>query len=229
MVKWQQVVCLPVIAILPVSLAAQDNAAAMLRSNNVGVLVNGNPAPSSAALFANDLIETQKAAVARIESGGSTTDVSPETMVQFGGGELALDHGSLSVNTSRGLRVRVGCVTVTPVNNAEWTNYEVVDRDGKVIVSALKNAVYIDAKSRNAQPAKESAHSNRVIVHEGEQKSREERCGAADIKTPGGGVSGLGAFMNSPWAVGGGIVGVGAILCLGLFCRNDDPMSPTKP
>ena len=71
------------IAILPVSLPADDATAAMLRSNGVGVRVNENPAPASIALFADDLIETQKSAVARIEASGSTADINPETMVQF--------------------------------------------------------------------------------------------------------------------------------------------------
>jgi hypothetical protein len=217
------------IVILPVSLSAQDTSAAILRSNGVGVLVNRNPAPASAALFSNDLVETQKTAVARIESAGSTADVSSETMVEFEGSELALDHGSLSVNTSRGLRVRVGCVTVTPVNDEQWTHYDVIDRDGKVSVSALKNDVYIDARSSNFQQTKQSAHSTRVTVREGEQKSREERCGVGDMKTPGSGLPGVGAMMNSPWAIGAGIAGVATIVCLGLLCRNDDPISPTKP
>ena len=58
--KWRHFVCLPLIAILPVSLLAQDTAAAMLRSNGVGVMVNRNPAPASTAVFFDDLIETQK-------------------------------------------------------------------------------------------------------------------------------------------------------------------------
>jgi uncharacterized low-complexity protein len=215
------------IAILPVSLLAQDTAAAMLRSDGIGVLVNKNPAPPSTALFSDDLIETQKTAVARIEASGSTADIHPETMIQFEGNELVLEHGSLSVNTSRGLRVRVGCVTVTPVNDAEWTRYDVTDLDGKVTVSALKMDVYIDARSSNPQQARQSAHSSRVTVHEGEQKSREEKCGAADIKTPGA-IAGKGAIMNSPWTIGAGIAGVGVLSCLGL-CHNDDPISPTKP
>ena len=72
-------------------------------SNGIGVLVNKNPAPASIALFPNDLIETQKAVVARIEVTGSSADINPETVVQFEGNELVLDHGSLSVNTSRGM------------------------------------------------------------------------------------------------------------------------------
>jgi len=63
-------------------------------------------------------------------------------------------------------------------------------------------------------------------VRESEQKSREEKCGAAFVR--GDNVAGLGAVMNSMWAkiVAGGAVG--AIVCLGL-CHDDDPASPSKP
>jgi hypothetical protein len=64
------------IAILPVSLLA-DDAAAMLRSNGIGVLVNNYPAPASIALFSDALIETQASSVARIEEAGSTADINP--------------------------------------------------------------------------------------------------------------------------------------------------------
>jgi hypothetical protein len=196
LVKWRNFVCLPMIVILPVSLPGQDTAAAVLRSNGIGVLVNGNPAPASAALFSGDDIETQKNAVARIDANGSAADLNPETMLQFQTSELRLEHGSLSVNTSRGMWVTVGCLTVTPVNNAEWTHYEVVDLDGQVTVSALKSDVYIDARSNHPKDAKQSAHSGRVVVREGEQKSREEKCGAAYQQIPGA-IAGKGAIMNN--------------------------------
>jgi len=137
-----------------VSLHAQDTTAAILRSNGIGVQVNRNPAPASSALFSGDEIETQENSAARIDASGSAADLNPETMVQFEVNELVLEHGSLSVNTSRGLRVKVGCLTVTPANDAEWTHYDVVDLDGKVRVSALKNDVYINASSNNPKQAK---------------------------------------------------------------------------
>jgi hypothetical protein len=146
-------------------------------------------------------------------------------MVQFEVNELVLEHGSLSVNTSRGLRVKVGCLTVTPATDAEWTHYDVVDLDGKVRVSALKNDVYINASSNNPKQAKQSGHSDRVIVREGEQKSREEKCGAAYLQSP---IAGSGAIMNSPWVIGAAAAGVVTVACLGL-CHQDDPISPTKP
>jgi hypothetical protein len=215
------------IVILPVSLLAQDTAAAILRSNGVGVAVNKYPAPAALAVFDHDLIETQKNAAARIEAFGSTADFNSDSIVQFDVSELVLEHGSLSVNTSRGMRVRVGCLTVTPVNKEEWTNYDLIDLDGKVTVSALKDDVYIDARSNKPKDAKQSAHSDRVIVRESEQKSREEKCGAAYQKTPGA-IAGRGAIMNSPWIMLAGVAGVFTLACLGL-CHNDDPISPAKP
>lgn len=198
----------------------------MLRSTGA-VLVNKNPAMPSAALFLHDLIETQHEAVARIEAAGSTADINPESMVQFDGDELVLEHGSVSVNTSRGLRVRVGCLTVTPVN-ADWTHYDVTDTNGKVTVSAQKNDVYFEARSSNPPQAKPTTtHSDRVIVRQGEQKSREEKCGAADVKQAGS-LPGHGAVLNSPWARGAAIVGVGVLACWGL-CHGDDPVSPKQP
>lgn len=215
------------VVILPVSVLADDTAAAMLRSNGTGVLVNKNAAPSSTALFPNDLIETQKDAVARIEANGSTAEINSETMVQFDGDELVLDHGTVSVNTSRGLRVRVGCLIVSPVNNTEWTHYDVADMDGKVTVSALKNDASIDSRSGAAQQTKQSVRSNRVIVHEGEQKSREEKCGGADMRKTGT-IAGKGGILNSTLAKGAGLAITGGLTCLGL-CHGDDPISPSGP
>ncbi len=203
-------------------------AAGMLRSNGIGVLVNKNPAiPSSTALFSNDLIETDKAAVARIELTGSSADINHETMVQYEANELVLDHGSLSVNTYRGLRVRVGCLTIIPVNAAEWTHYDVGDVNGKVTVVALKNDVFIDAQSRNLEQQKQPAQFNRLTVHEGEQKSRGEKCGAADLKSPHA-AAGNGAIMNSPYAIWPAVGIITGLTCWAL-CRSNNALSPAKP
>jgi hypothetical protein len=219
-------VCIVLAVVLPVSLDAQETAAAMLRSSGSGVLVNGNPAPTSIAVFPNDLIETPKSAVARIEVSGSTADINTDTVVQFEGDELVLDHGSLSVNTTLGLRVRVGCLTVTPVNLSQWTQYNVSDVDGKVTVNAAKSDVYIDSRAKKAQEAKNPSRSTRDIVRESEQKSREEKCGAAYMKRDN--VPGLGALMNSPYAIWGGTAVIGAVTCW-VLCRSDNPASPSKP
>jgi len=214
--------------LLPVSLFAQDVAGAMLHSSGNGVLVNENQIPASIALFPDDLVKTPKGALARIEATGSAAEIGPETIVQFQTGELVLDHGSVSVSTSRAMRVRVGCITVTPVHDAEWTQYEVVDVNGKVTVSALKNDVYIDARSKNFQQMKDKdrERSDRALVRESEQKTREEKCGGADIK--GQPMPGIGAAMNSPYAIWAGAAAIVGITCWAL-CRSDEPLSPAKP
>jgi len=210
---------------LPVSSLGQEAATAILRSNG-SVLLNHNPAANPTAIYRDDMIETQKSAAARIEIAGSAADVNPETMLQFEGDELVLDHGSLVVNTSHGLRVRVGCVTVTPVNAEAWTHYEVADVDGKVKVFATKSDVYLNARSNKLESAKDAKRSTREIVREGEQKTRSEKCGAGDLDQDH--LAGRGAVFNSPWAKYGTIGLVGVLTCWAL-CRSDDPISPAKP
>jgi len=196
----------------------------MLHSNG-GVLVNRNPAPASLAIFPDALIETPKDAVARIELTGSVADINAETVVQYEDDELVLDHGTVSVNTSRQFRVRVGCITITPVN-ADWTHYDVTDLDGKVTVSALKSDVYIDARSKSPQDVKKGESKSREIVRESEQKSREEKCGGAAPQPDH--LAAYGAIMNSPYVKWPTVAAIGVIACLGL-CHGDDPVSPSKP
>lgn len=212
------------IAILPPSLVADDVGAAILH-NNGGVLLNGSAAPETATIFPGDTVQIQSNSAARIDVAGATLDIKSETVVVFESDEIRLDHGSLSVNTSRAFRVRVGCLTVTPVN-ADWTRYDVTDTNGKVNVAALKSDVYIDSRSANPQRAKQSALSGRVTVKEGEQKSREEKCAAADFKSE---IAARGAILNSPYVQWPAAIGItGGTICL-ILCHGDDPISPTSP
>jgi hypothetical protein len=177
-------------------------------------------------LFPKNVIETQKNAAARIEMTGSTADINPETVLEFESDELVLDHGSLSVHTSKGLKVRVGCLTVTPVNESEWTQYDVIDLDGKVTVKAEQSDVYIDAHARNPQEIKRPEHSTRTIVKQGEEKSREEKCAGGYFRPQ---FSGIGAPFDSPWAVGAGIGIILGITCFALCRGNPGPVSPSCP
>jgi len=198
----------------------------MLRTSGTGTLVNQGQAPASSAIFPNDLIQTQKDSVARIEFTGSDAQINPETIVQFQQGELVLDHGSLSVNTSRGVRVRVGCITITPVHDNTWTHYDVKDVSGKVTVSSMKDDVYIDARKSNFQDAKEQERS-RSIVHETEQKTRDEKCGGASYSSPAR-VAAVGDLLNSWEAVAAGAAAVIFTTCYAL-CRSSEPLSPACP
>lgn len=213
-------------SLLPVSLAAQETAGAILYGGN-GTLVNQSQAPASTAIFPNDLIQTPQGSMARIQLVGSETQINSETLVQYQASELALDHGSLSVNTSRGLRVRVGCIVITPVHDNAWTHYDVKDVDGKVTVSALKDDVYIDAHKKNVEDVKEQDR-NRTIVHESEQGAREEKCGGADSSKPAQ-VAAVGDWLNSPYAIAAGAAAVIFTTCYALCRTNSEPISPACP
>jgi hypothetical protein len=212
------------IIVLPASLMAQSSGAAILHSEG-GVWLNHNLAPTSSAIFPNDLIQTAKGTQAKIDAGGSAVTVQPDTIVEFDGDELLLDHGGLQVITSRALRVRVNCVTVTPVL-LEWTRYDITDTDGKVHVAANQDDVKIHySGAAGAQHSKQPAPSD-ATVHQGEEATREERCGvAAKLDKM---VDADGPLLDHLWVKIAGVVIIGVVTCWAL-CRGDDPISPDKP
>ncbi len=212
------------IFVLPVSLTAQDLSRAMLRTEG-GTWLNGAAAPASSAIFSDDLIQTDASHAAKIDADGSSVTVQPETIVQFRGDELVLDHGGLQVDTARKMKVRVNCLTVIPVLDA-WTRYDVTDVNGKVTVVAHKNDVKIHSASSLAHK-KQSGLEGDVIVHEGETASRDEHC-PATARMPGS-IDAKGAWLDSWWAQGLGIVAIGVPLCKAFCWGGDQPVSPSMP
>jgi hypothetical protein len=210
-----------------VSLLADDSPPdrAMLHSSGV-VLLNQGSAPSSIAIFAGDEIETRPGSSGYIEYLGSMITISPETILRFESGEIVLDHGSVTVTSFRQFRVRAGCVLATPVA-AENTTYVVRDTDNRVTVIAQQKDVKLESHSGSIKKTSQRELSDHTIVHEHEQKSREEHCGAADLRNPA--VPGAtGGILNSPYAVGTAAIIAGVITCWSL-CRSDDPASPSSP
>jgi hypothetical protein len=223
LVGWRNLVCGLMAVVLPGSLMAQESARAMLHSDG-GTWVNGNTAPNSSAIFAHDLVRTQKENGARIDAEGSTVTVEPETIVQFEGDELFLEHGRLQVNTWRGMKVRVNCLTVIPPAQ-EWARYDVIDTDGRVQVLAYQNDVKIHYRGAAAWRAKHIELSD-VTVYQGGEATRDEKCEAA--AKPAEAISAKGTLMNSLWAKGAGLTAVGVITCWAL-CRDGGPTNPISP
>jgi len=217
----RKLVSLIAISALPSSLMGQNSGAAMLHTNGV-VQLNGNPAPVSSALLSDDTVQTQKTSTAKIDASGSTVDIQPETFIQFEGEEIFLDHGSLQVLTTRGLRVRVGCMTVIPVN-ADWTQYDVIDVEGKVTVASHKNDVKIESHAAQTRKARSNENGS-DIVHATEQRTRDEKCGAA-LGEPAHATKGI---LDTLPAEIGGLAVVGGVACW-VFCREPGPISPWKP
>ena len=231
MSAWRKFVCGGLIVVfpsmvLPTSLMAQDPARAMLHSDGE-VWLNGNPAPAtnSSAIFLHDTVQTQRESRAKIDADGSMVTLQPDTIVRFEANELVLDHGRLQVNTSRAMRVRVECLTVIPLTQ-QWTSYDVIDVDGKVLVVAYANDVNIHYQGTAAHRLKSAGPSD-ATVHQGEQATREERCrAAAKPALP----QVTGPPLNSVVAKGAGLAAIGIIICV-FLCRGDggEPLSPSQP
>jgi len=223
--RWRNFVSLTLLAILPVSLSADDSAVAVLRSVSGTVLVNQSAAPASIAVFLGDVIETRPDSSARMEYRGSSVEIDPGTIIRLEDNEIILDHGSVTVTSFQQFRVRAGCVFATPVA-ADKTIYSVKDTDGRVTVFATQHDVTLDSRSVGLKRTAKPDSSGHTVVHEHEQKSREEHCGGADLNTPAGATEGI---MNSWEAVAaGGAVVVGGTLCI-LLCFDNAPASPCSP
>ena len=223
MPEWRNLVCGAMIVILPTSFMAQDSTRGMLHSDG-GTWLNGNPAPASAAVFPDSLVQTQAGHSSRIDVAGSNVLVLPETEIQFQGDVLVLTHGSLQLVTTSKMEVLVGCIRITPTTS-DRTEYEVTDVDGRVRIAASKSDVKVHAHGSGVLRSKQGESSD-AIVHEGEQSTRDERCGAPPSPTQT--VTATGPFLDSWWAKGVGIGIVATLTCLGL-CHEDDPISPSKP
>jgi hypothetical protein len=207
---------------LQVSAMPQDSARAMLHSDG-SVWLNGTAITNSSALFPHDSVQTPKDVVAKIDAEGSTVTILPETVLQFEGDEIILDHGNLQLKTVRQMKVRVNCMTVIPVS-PEWTQFEVTHLDASVTVAANQKDVKIHTLAATLKHAKDSAASD-VIVHESEKATREEHCGEA--AHPESAIDAKGSFLNSIWAKAAA-AGAIAATCI-VICRGDNPISPDKP
>ena len=220
--------CWIISAVLPVSSLGQaipEGPPGAILHTDGGVWVNGYEAHDSSAVFAGDVIETKVGSSANLTLEGSTVLLAPESVSKFQGDLLELDHGGVSVTTSRAFRVRVNCILVVPVLN-QWTEYAVTDLNGTVDVSARKLDVNVDHERGHGkevtqpQPAQE-----RASVHEGEQKSYDEKevCGAAAPTTAGSGLS-------PKWiAIGAGAGGAGILLILLTHGGGNKPRPPVSP
>src|SRR5437773_10275799 len=129
------------VMIFPAALFAADQPAAMLYSHGTALL-NGNTIARSSAVFSGDLIQTNRDSVANINATGSSVLVLNESLVQYEGSTLKLEHGGVVISSSKLLATCAGYVKVSPVVTV-WTEFEFRDVDGKVMMVVRKADVTI--------------------------------------------------------------------------------------
>src|ERR1700747_59932 len=89
--------------LFPGSLFGADSSAAMLYTHGAA-WVNGAhvPRPSS-AIFSGDLLQTRSDSVANINEPGSSITVLSDSLVEFEGASVDIQHGGVTVSTSKGI------------------------------------------------------------------------------------------------------------------------------
>jgi hypothetical protein len=209
--------------LFPFSLFAADSNAAMLYTSGPA-WVNGAhvPRPSS-AIFSGDLLQTRSDSVAHINQPGSTVRVLSDSLVQFQGNSVKIEHGGVAVSTSKGMATTAGDVKVEPASSA-WTEFNVTDVDGTVRIAARKGDVTIsDGKgtvtlAQGQETTRDESSDN--STDKSKRKNRKREAGAS----PGAG----GGALNSPIALG--VAGAAALgITTWVLIKDDDPASPAKP
>jgi len=217
--------CWAISAILPLSLMGQalpEKPGGAILHTQGGVWVNGYEAHDSSAVFPGDVIETKPDSSANLSLDGSTVLIAPESVSKFQADLLELDHGGVSVVTSKSFKVQVNCILVIPVLN-EWTQYVVTDVNRTVQVAARKLDVNVEHERGHGKEAPEPQPSQqRASVHEGEQKSYDESevCGPA--ARPASALAGI-----SPKWIAAGAAGAGILIWL--LIHGGNPKTPASP
>jgi hypothetical protein len=204
--------------LFPGSLLAADSNAAMLYTNGAA-WVNGAHVPrASSAIFNGDLLQTRSDSVANINEAGSTITVASDSLVQFQGSFVKIEHGEVSVATSKEVATAAGDWKITPASNA-WTEFNVSDLDGTVRIAATKGDLLI-SDGQDTTTLQQGQETQRDETSDNSKKKKKGTEGA----TPAAG----GGILNSPIAMGVGI-GVIAGVTVWVLTRNSNPASPSQP
>jgi hypothetical protein len=211
--------CLMVL-ILPTALLAADLPGAMLYSHGTALL-NGNTIARSSAIFSGDLVQTSADSVANINATGSSVLVMNDLLVQYEGSALKLEHGGVTVSTSKLLAAHAGAVKVTPAAGV-WTEFDVRDVDGRGQIAARKGDLTIsdDTGTSTLTEGQETTRDD----SQSQSRNRKRKNGIAEAAAPGA----AGAIFDSPITIGiAGAIAVGGTIWV--LSRNDDALSPAKP
>ena len=213
--------------IFPAALFAADQHAAMLYSHGTAML-NGNSIARSSAIFSGDSVQTDADSAANINASGSIVLILNDSLVQYEGSTVKLEHGGVTISTSKLLATRAGDVTVSPAASV-WTEFEVRDVDGSVQIAARKGDLTIGDGTgtttlpEGQQTTREESQSQDDSQSQNDNKNKKKKKRATEGAVPGA----AGGGLNSPWAIG---IGGGAILgaTAWILVQSEQPASPSK-
>jgi len=215
--RLRNIACRIMLVVVPVSLWAADSSPAMLYSKGTA-WINGSTVPHTSTVFPGDLVQTQADSMANINASGSSVVILSDSLVKFEGPEVSLEHGGLTVATSKGMITHAGDVTVTPASKG-WTEFEVKQgSDGTVQVVAQKGDVTVsDGSNTSTVP-----QGQQTTVDSQENKKKKRRKVGGAVPAAGGSV------LDSPIVIYGGAAAVGGLVTWVLL-QGSSPVSATQP
>ena len=210
------------VVIFPAALFAADQPAAMLYSHG-NALLNGDSIARSSAIFSGDLVQTSADSAANINASGSIVLVLNDSLVKYQGNAVELEHGGVTISTSKSMATRAGDVTVSPVTSV-WTEFEVRDVDGTVQIAARKGDLTISDDTGTttlAQGQQTTRDESQSQNDDTNKKKKKKRAAGAVPGAAGGGI------LSSPWVIGiGGAAVAGGTAWI--LIRGDEPVSPSQ-
>src|ERR1700730_3853497 len=218
----QKVLSCIMVVVVPAALFAADSSLAMVYSNGTARL-NGSSLPRSSAIFPGDLVQTTADSVAKINAVGSSLMVLSDSLVQFEGNAVKLEHGGVAVTTSKAMATRAGQVTVTP-SASVWTQFNVQNVDGQIQVTAQKGDLTVsDAAGTTTLAQGQQTTREESQTEQPEQSDKNKKRRRAGGAVPGAG----GGMLDSPILIG---IGFGAVagLTTWVLIEGDEPVSPKQ-
>jgi len=166
------------------------------------------------------LVQTNADSAANINASGSIVLILNDSLVQYEGSTVKLEHGGVTISTSKSLATRAGDVTVSPAASV-WTEFEVRDVDGRVQIAARKGDLTIgdDTGTTTLPQGQQATREESQSQNDNKKKKKREAAGPAPAA--GGGV------LNSPWVIG---IGGGALLgaTAWVLLQSEQPASPSN-
>ena len=201
--------------LIPSAMVAAEGDTAVLYGTGA-VYLNGAQLATSSAVTNGDVIQTKDTGAANLNAAGSSVVIQSNTIVRFQSGGLALDRGSVTVATGRGLSVFARDFKITPASG-NWTEFYISRASGVVQIIARKSGITV------------SCGANTSTIKEGQQFSRDDaaNCGLVD-KAGGASPAAKGPILDSTWARDAGIA-AGSGLLLWVLTKCEDPVSPSSP
>jgi hypothetical protein len=214
---FRSIVCSLLAFLFPAQMMGEETASAMLYTAGSAWL-NGTQVPKSAAVFSGDLLQTRSDSTASIQANGSSVMVMADSLIKFQGPAVEIEHGGVRVTTSKSLEAHAGDVTIKPAGSS-WTEFQVVDVDGRVQIAANKGDVTVQ-DDQGTTTVSQGQQTTRDDTANPDKKKKKKRKGAA--------AAGTGGIMSSQWAVVGGVAVIGGGLTW-ILLQNSPPASPSCP